>query len=864
MRLVLLGLVLLLLSGWPLPPAAAAATADVRLMEVMANPTGTDDAAWPGGEWVEVSNLGEAAADLSGWYLEDAANNTLPVTVASIVAGSPAPNGTLTLPAGGTWQIARDGASFAINNGAETLRLRDADHTLIDEVSWTSATENRTLSRRPDTLEWLDDARPTPGELAPIPGPIAAVHFMSVMPAAASGRDHEAFEIANHAEHDVSLEDWKLVVGSSNTALTGTIPHGSQWWLADDAAQFTADSGEVAIEGVLSTWRTLPNDGGTLRLVDQHGRTVDTVAWGDAETSELDGWSGPPVELVRSGNGLILLRGDACGAWNDSDADADWAHRTRQLGMSRFCDGGWFNTSDGSVRAVIHPDGAAEAVLEWIDGAQTSLRIHLYQLTHPHIVASLEAALQRGVSVRLVLEEQPLTSHEEHAKERAVLDHLDRAGAMISWFGNPDGEDAIPAPYRFIHSKSGIRDGTSVWLGTENWKTSAFPLDGADGNRGLSLIVESTELASVLGTRFDFDEDLARPHVLPWDASDSSRGAPPDVELEAVEGVPQPDGRTAHTGPISGRLVTCSDDCAWSIVDLIDGANTSIDLLLASLALEWELGQPSILVEALARAAERGVRLRLILDAAYLGFDEQDIRDVVDRINGWNATFGWDTAAILYNPPDGVSKVHAKTILVDERWSLVGSMNWNPSSMMRNREYGVILDHPALTAELGASFELDWASADHRWDTDDDGLSDGWEVAYGFDRHQDEGEAEADPDQDGLTNLLEAARGTDPRLADTDGDCIADPDEDRPIDDPDGDGLPSALDSDANGNGVNDGIETDCGAEALDWDDDGSDTGGRSSADDDGLLGPPPLATFLLTLVAVLAAAGRARSRRPS
>ena len=50
-------------------------------------------------------------------------------------------------------------------------------------------------------------------------------------------------------------------------------------------------------------------------------------------------------------------------------------------------------------------------------------------------------------------------------------------------------------------------------------------------------------------------------------------------------------------------------------------------------------------------------------------------------------------------------------------------------------------------------------------DTDEDGMHDGWEVKYDLDP-TDDGDASGDPDGDGIINLHEFLHGTDPRVAD--------------------------------------------------------------------------------------------------
>ena len=87
-------------------------------------------------------------------------------------------------------------------------------------------------------------------------------------------------------------------------------------------------------------------------------------------------------------------------------------------------------------------------------------------------------------------------------------------------------------------------------------------------------------------------------------------------------------------------------------------------------------------------------------------------------------------------------------------------------------------------------------------DTDGDGISDGWEVDYGYDP-TDGSDANSDDDGDGLSNLLEFQNGTDPTVddsvKDSDGDSINDAQEilngtNPNNEDTDGDGINDNID----------------------------------------------------------------------
>ena len=106
-------------------------------------------------------------------------------------------------------------------------------------------------------------------------------------------------------------------------------------------------------------------------------------------------------------------------------------------------------------------------------------------------------------------------------------------------------------------------------------------------------------------------------------------------------------------------------------------------------------GPVTQLVEALAKAQQRGVDVRVVLD--------QSKRWQSDEIEGKNT----DAAAWLGDLGIPVlideltQRTHAKALLIDDDWVIIGSHNWTMSALAYNVELSVML-HDAELAELVA------------------------------------------------------------------------------------------------------------------------------------------------------------------
>jgi len=125
---------------------------------------------------------------------------------------------------------------------------------------------------------------------------------------------------------------------------------------------------------------------------------------------------------------------------------------------------------------------------------------------------------------------------------------------------------------------------------------------------------------------------------------------------------------------------------------------------------------------ALIRAAQRGVRVRLLLqgkvDYRFAALAAQVLYDELRR---------YGVRIFEYTP----AFLHAKAALVDDQWATVGSSNIDPLSLLLNLEANVIVRDEAFTRELSQRFDV--AVAASREVTDEAGGA-GWRplVLRGF------------------------------------------------------------------------------------------------------------------------------------
>jgi phosphatidylserine/phosphatidylglycerophosphate/cardiolipin synthase-like enzyme len=584
------------------------------------------------------------------------------------------------------------------------------------------------------------------------------------------------------------------------------------------------------------------DSGSSLQLISPDGVIADTFVYGNG-LATVSGWSGPAVSTPpTTTEGLIYMRGDGCDEKEDTNTSADWEVRWIRLGASMFCDSGVFSTT-GSLEPMASPDGSLYQFTEWLDGSTTELHIHVYELMSNDIVAKLVQLSQANVDITIILEEDPFEDEEDLYKIRGMAYELYAGGITVYWMGNPRGENAPPAPYQYIHSKVAVRDGESVWIGSGNIKESTFPAGDYPSNRDWGLVINSQDVAQLVMSRMLWDENVSHPHLNSYSVMDPSTGKPSgwtSYGPSGLDAVPPTTTPPVISGDFTGQVLTCPDDCISGIINLLDSADTSIELSLQGFDMGWHWGfGDNPLVKAVERALQRGVEVRLLINGYYVNYDD-DIRDTVNHFNNqWNRTDGYDATAILMAPAERITKLHNKGVIVDGESVLISSINWNSNAILRNREMGIVIHNTQLAAWYLSSFEEDWNRLDADTDTDGDNMPDAWELEYGLNRTSSVIPGSSLPEQshdfdgDGLDNLREMGVSADPNNPDTDGDCIRDIDElvfatlkEIPASD-------AILFADADNDGVADGEQTDCGSNMI-----GSEDGNNDGTNNDSTTNP--------------------------
>ena len=282
----------------------------------------------------------------------------------------------------------------------------------------------------------------------------------------------------------------------------------------------------------------------------------------------------------------------------------------------------------------IEPGDGRAPLLDEIRAARHSIDLEVYIISDEVILQSLEEAQRRGVQVRVILEEQPFGGG---GGQEEILTRLENAGIAVRW-GNP--------VFRFSHIKMMVIDDAVTVIMNQNLTQSAFT-----ANREFGVVTNRPEAVQAAAAIF---------------AADWTRGAEPDP----------------------GPLVVSPTNAREQLLALVRGARVSLDLYA-------EVLRDPQLLDALAAAAKRGIRVRIVVSPS------ADFAAEVEELTASGVDIRFSSS--LY--------IHAKLIVADGERAFIGSQNLSATSLDQNRELGIIVDDPVNLARLTRTFAIDFRAA---------------------------------------------------------------------------------------------------------------------------------------------------------
>lgn len=153
----------------------------------------------------------------------------------------------------------------------------------------------------------------------------------------------------------------------------------------------------------------------------------------------------------------------------------------------------------------------------------------------------------------------------------------------------------------------------------------------------------------------------------------------------------------ANSAVIVRPLIGAPEDGVYyrAVLGAIAEAETTIDLLLSSVST-----RDNPILPALAEAAERGIKIRALLDAS-------DWAPSITARNRSTLMFFLEHG-IEARFDDPADTLHAKLVIVDRKTVILGSSNWNRFALTEHRQADVLVRDASIGAFYADYFDALW------------------------------------------------------------------------------------------------------------------------------------------------------------
>jgi hypothetical protein len=383
-----------------------------------------------------------------------------------------------------------------------------------------------------------------------------------------------------------------------------------------------------------------------------------------------------------------------------------------------------------TVRTHVGPEYSWDELNAFLSGTNESLASAIYEFHAPQIKDVIEARLNAGVSLTLVMDNMTFSEIKDENGE------FDRIPVFDRWkksFENkferivpPEGTSGLIS--NAYHIKVTVREDDTFWLSSGNWKKeSSQPVitqeereNATDtdlpGNREWHVIIKNATLANRF--RNHIMQDFKRSRDLGGGPVPPSREAADifvDVLIEEAVVLerrppshllkPRQIARSVRVKPL---LTPDRQGAVYSeaVLELIRSAKKSLLFQIPY------IGMPS------NPTSDRGYIDELIGALTQKLNALEDAR-IILRCGG--SKFSAPNHAAWYFKSKGVdidnrlrqiTNHHTKGMIVDGKRVLIGSHNWSKPGVTLNRDASLIFDDEEIAGYYAQAFEIDWARAD--------------------------------------------------------------------------------------------------------------------------------------------------------
>lgn len=387
-----------------------------------------------------------------------------------------------------------------------------------------------------------------------------------------------------------------------------------------------------------------------------------------------------------------------------------------------------YETMDVSLH--VGPEYSWAMLQSFLEEESGDLVSAMYEFHAPTIKDALEAHLERGASLTLVLDNASFhevkNEDEEFDRASVFAEWAERYGARFKRIVAPEGKAGLISDA--YHIKVTVREDDTFWLSSGNWKMgSSQPVitqeqrdnaatEDLPGNREWHVIVKSRTLAERFRNHIlqDYERSLALGgRELPRSQLEAGEETLVEVPVEeAVVLERRPPGRVLEPMVIRGKrmkvrpLLTPDEDgslFAEAVLELIESAQDTLLFQIPYIAMpsipNVYRGYIDDLLAALTRKLESLRDARVLLRAGGSKYSSPT------HAAWYFKSKGVDIGTCLRSVADH----HTKGMIVDGRRVLVGSHNWSKPGVTLNRDASLLFDNPSVAAYYAKAFEIDWA-----------------------------------------------------------------------------------------------------------------------------------------------------------